>query len=151
MVDAYVGRYGYPALADELSGSIAARYRYIKAVQISTLRYLARVWQILEAADPALVTAETMLEYHQRAMPARRPPRGNEPAGSSSTQEGPNIGSDERHKGALRIPVAQPHTWGGDRNKAQRRRVARVDDQRPSRESALAASATVLAMGRNLL
>ena len=68
MVDAYVGRYGYPALADELSGSIAARYRYIKAVQISTLRYLARVWQILEAADPALVTAETMLEYHQRAM-----------------------------------------------------------------------------------
>ena len=68
MVDAYVKRYGYPVLADELSGSIAARYRHIKAVQISTLRYLARVWQILEAADPALLTAETMLEYHQRAM-----------------------------------------------------------------------------------
>ena len=68
MVDAYVKRYGYPVLADELSGSIAARYRYIKAVEISTLRYLARVWQILEAADPALLTAETMLEYHQKAM-----------------------------------------------------------------------------------
>ena len=68
MVDAYVKRYGYPVLANELSGSIAARYRYIKAVEISTLRYLARVWQILEAADPALLTAETMLEYHQKAM-----------------------------------------------------------------------------------
>ena len=68
MVDAYVKRYGYPVLADELSGNIAARYRYIKAVEISTLRYLARVWQILEAADPALLTAETMLEYHQKAM-----------------------------------------------------------------------------------
>ena len=68
MVDAYVKRYGYPVLADELSASIAARYRYIKAVEISTLRYLARIWQILEAADPALVTAETMLEYHQKAM-----------------------------------------------------------------------------------
>ena len=68
MVDAYVGRYGYPVLANELSSSIAARYRNIKAVQISTLRYLAKVWQILEAADPARVTAETMLEYHQRAM-----------------------------------------------------------------------------------
>ena len=68
MVDAYVKRYGYPVLADELSGSIAARYRYIKAVEISTLRYLAKVWQILEAADPALLTAETMLEYHQKAM-----------------------------------------------------------------------------------
>ncbi len=68
MVDAYVKRYGYPVLVDELSGSIAAQYRYIKAVEISTLRYLARVWKILKAADPALVTAETMLEYHQRAM-----------------------------------------------------------------------------------
>ena len=68
MVDAYVGRYGYPVLADELSSCIAARYRNIKAVQISTLRYLAKVWKILEAADPALLTAETMLEYHQRAM-----------------------------------------------------------------------------------
>ena len=58
----------YPVLADELSSGIAARYRYIKAVEISTLRYLARVWQILEAAEPALVTAETMLEYHQKAM-----------------------------------------------------------------------------------
>ena len=57
MVDAYVGRYGYPVLADELSSSIAARYRNIKAVQISTLRYLAKVWQILEAADPALLRA----------------------------------------------------------------------------------------------
>ena len=68
MVDAYVGRYGYPAQANELSSNIAARYRNIKAAQISTLRYLANVWQILEAADPARVTAETMLEYHQRAM-----------------------------------------------------------------------------------
>ena len=68
MVDAYAKRYGYPVLADELSSSIAARYRYIKAAEISTLRYLARVWQILEAADPALLTADTMLEYHQKAM-----------------------------------------------------------------------------------
>ena len=68
MVDAYVGRYGYPVLADELSSSIAAWYRDIKAVQISTLQYLARIWQILEAADPAVTIAETMLEYHQRAM-----------------------------------------------------------------------------------
>ena len=37
-------------------------------MEISTLRYLAKIWQILEAADPALLTAETMLEYHQRAM-----------------------------------------------------------------------------------
>ena len=68
MVDAYVGRYGYPAQVNELGRSIAARYRNLKAVQISTLRYLARVWQVLEAADAARVTAETMLEYHQRAM-----------------------------------------------------------------------------------
>ena len=68
MVDAYVGRYGYPAQANELGSSIAAWYRNMKAVQISTLRYLVKVWQILEAADAARVTAETMLEYHQRAM-----------------------------------------------------------------------------------
>ena len=68
LVDAYVGRYGFPNLANELSSSIAARYRNIKAVRISTLRYLAKIWQILEAADPARVTAETMLEYHERAM-----------------------------------------------------------------------------------
>ena len=68
LVDAYVGRYGFPNLANELSSSIAARYRHIKAVEISTLRYLAKVWQILEAADPALVTAETMRKYHERAM-----------------------------------------------------------------------------------
>ncbi len=68
MVDAYVERYGYPVQANELSISIAAGYRNMKAVQISTLRYLAKVWQILEAADAARVTAETMLEYHHRAM-----------------------------------------------------------------------------------
>ncbi len=68
LVDAYVGIYGNPVLADELSSSIAAQFRNMKAVQISTLRYLAKVWQILEAADAARVTAETMLEYHQRAM-----------------------------------------------------------------------------------
>ena len=68
MLDDYVGRYGYPVQADELSSSIAAGYRNIKAVEISTVRYLAKVWQILEAADAARATAETMLEYHQRAM-----------------------------------------------------------------------------------
>ena len=68
MLDAYVARYGYPVQANELSSSIAAGYRNMKAVQISTLRYLAKVWQILEASDAARVTAETMLEYHQRAM-----------------------------------------------------------------------------------
>ena len=68
LVDAYVERYGFPSLVDELRSCIAARYRDIKAVRISTLRYLAKIWQILKAADPALVTAETMLEYHERAM-----------------------------------------------------------------------------------
>ena len=68
LVDAYVGRYGFPNLANELSSSIAARYRHIKAVEISTLRSLVKIWQILEAADPALLTAETMMEYHQRRM-----------------------------------------------------------------------------------
>lgn len=68
MVDAYVKRYGDPVLADELSSNIAAQYRYIKSAEISTLRYLARIWQILGAADPALLTADTMLEYHERAM-----------------------------------------------------------------------------------
>ena len=110
MVDAYVGRYGYPALADELSGSIAARYRYIKAVQISTLRYLARVWQILEAADPALVTAETMLEYHQRAMRREdhlevmnlRVLAVRKKGSTSEVMRGIRAHSENR---------AQPHTW----------------------------------------
>ena len=68
MVDAYIPKHGFPNLGKELGSSIAARYRNSKATEISTLRYLAKIWQLLEAVDAALETAEVMLEYHQRAM-----------------------------------------------------------------------------------
>ena len=68
LVDAYIEKDGYPKLANELGSSIAARYRYTKGAKISTLRYLARIWQLLEAGEAALETAETMIEYHRTAM-----------------------------------------------------------------------------------
>ena len=51
-----------------MGSSIAARYHDTKGTEISTLRYLAMIWQRLEAAAAALETAEIMMEYHQRAM-----------------------------------------------------------------------------------
>ena len=71
MVDAYIEKNGYPNLAYELMSSVATRYRNIKSAEISTLRYLAMIWQRLEATEAALKTAETMLEFHQRAMERR--------------------------------------------------------------------------------
>ena len=68
VVDAHIKRNGSPILANELGSSIAARYHDTKGTEISTLRYLAMIWQRLEAADAALETAEIMMEYHQRAM-----------------------------------------------------------------------------------
>ena len=68
MVDAYIEKDGYPNLAYELMSSIAARYRNIKSAEISTLRYLAKIWQALEASEVALDTAEAMMKFHQRAM-----------------------------------------------------------------------------------
>ena len=68
MVDAYIPKHGFPNLGKELGSSIAARYSDSKATEISTLRYLAKIWQLLEAVDAALETAEIMMEYHQRAM-----------------------------------------------------------------------------------
>ena len=68
MVDAYIKKDGYPILANELASSLAARHRNIKGAGISTLRYLAMIWLLLEAADAALETAEILMEYHQRAM-----------------------------------------------------------------------------------
>ena len=70
-VDAYIEKDGYPNLAYELMSSIAARYRNIKSVEISTIRYLAMIWQRLEATEASLKTVETMLEFHQRAMERR--------------------------------------------------------------------------------
>ena len=68
LVDAHTKKDGSPILANELGSSIAARYHDSKGTEISTLRYLAMIWQRLEAADAALETAEIMMEYHQRAM-----------------------------------------------------------------------------------
>ena len=68
IVVAYIEQHGLPSLVKELESSIAARYRNNKGTEISTLRYLARIWQLLEAGDEALEAAEIMMEYHQRAM-----------------------------------------------------------------------------------
>ena len=68
LVDAHTKQDGSPILANELGSSIAARYHDTKGTEISTLRYLAMIWQRLEATDAALQTAEIMMEYHQRAM-----------------------------------------------------------------------------------
>ena len=68
IVDAYIKKDGFPNLVNELGSSIAARHRNTKGTEISTLRYLALIWQLLEAADAALETAEIMMEFHQRAM-----------------------------------------------------------------------------------
>ena len=68
IVDAYIKKDGFPNLVNELGSSIATRYRNNKATEIFTLRYLAKIWQLLEAVDAALETAEIMMEYHQRAM-----------------------------------------------------------------------------------
>ena len=68
MVDAYIEKDGYPKLANELTSSIVARHRNIKGAEISTLRYLAKIWQRLEASEAALQTAVTMMGFHQRAM-----------------------------------------------------------------------------------
>ena len=68
VVDAHTKKDGSPILANELGSSIAARYHDTKGTEISSLRYLAMIWQRLEAADAALETAEIMMEYHQRAM-----------------------------------------------------------------------------------
>ena len=68
ILDTYIEKHGFPNLVKEMGSSIAARYRNNKGTEISTLRYLATIWQLLEAADAALETAEIMMEYHQRAM-----------------------------------------------------------------------------------
>ena len=68
ILDTYIEKHGFPNLVKEMGSSIAARYRNNKGTEISTLRYLARIWQLLEAADAALETAEIMMEYHQRGM-----------------------------------------------------------------------------------
>ena len=68
LVDAYMKRDGSLTFANELGASIAARYRNIKGTEISTLRYLAMIWQRLEASDAALETAEITMEFHRRAM-----------------------------------------------------------------------------------
>ena len=68
MVDAHTKQDGSPILANELGSSIAARHHDTKGTEISTLRYLAMIWQQLQAADAALETAEIMMDYHQRGM-----------------------------------------------------------------------------------
>ncbi|MDE2940222.1 MAG: hypothetical protein OXR67_15100 [Chloroflexota bacterium] len=68
LVDSYVKEFGHPTLLKELSNTIAARYRYSRGVEISALRYLAKIWQTMEASGPALETAQAMLDFHQRAM-----------------------------------------------------------------------------------
>ena len=68
VVDAYIEKNGYPNLASELGSTIAARHRDIKGADISTLRYLAMIWQRLEASEAALETAETLMEFHRKAM-----------------------------------------------------------------------------------
>ena len=68
LVDAYTKKDRSPTLANELGANIATRYRNIKGTEISTLRYLAMIWQRLDAADAALETAEIMMEFHRRAM-----------------------------------------------------------------------------------
>ena len=68
IVDTYIKKDGFPNLVNEFGSSIAARHHNTKGAEISTLRYLAMIWQLLEAADAALETAEIMMEYHQRAM-----------------------------------------------------------------------------------
>ena len=68
ILDAYIEQHGLPSLVRELGSSIAARHRNNKGTEISTLRYLAMIWQLLETADAALETAEIMMEYHQKAM-----------------------------------------------------------------------------------
>ena len=68
MVDAHIKKDGSPILANELGSSIAARHHDTKGTEISTLRYLAMIWQRLEAADAALETAEIMMEFHRGAM-----------------------------------------------------------------------------------
>ena len=68
IVDAYIEKNGFTNLGNELGSSIAARYRNSKATEISTLRYLAKIWQLQEAVDAAFETAEIMIEYHHRAM-----------------------------------------------------------------------------------
>ncbi len=71
IVDSYIEKDGYPSLAYELMSSIAARYRNIKSAEISTIRYLALIWQRLEATEASLKTAETMLEFHHTALERR--------------------------------------------------------------------------------
>ena len=68
VVDAYIEKNGYPYLANELGSTIAARHRDIKGADISTLRYLAMIWQRLEASEAALETAEILMEFHRKAM-----------------------------------------------------------------------------------
>ena len=50
LVDAHVKKDGSPILANELVSSIAARYHDTKGTEISTLRYLSMIWQLLQAA-----------------------------------------------------------------------------------------------------
>ena len=68
MVDAYIEKNGYPNLANELGCTIAARHRNTKGAEISTLRYLAAIWQRMEASKSALDTAETIMKFHRKAM-----------------------------------------------------------------------------------
>ena len=68
MVDAFIKKNGYPLLANELASSLTARHRNTKGAKISTLRYLAMIWLLLEAADAALESTEILMEYHQKAM-----------------------------------------------------------------------------------
>ena len=68
MVDAFIKKNGYPLLANELASSLTARHRNTIGAKISTLRYLAMIWLLLEAADAALESTEILMEYHQKAM-----------------------------------------------------------------------------------
>ena len=68
LVAAFIQKDAYPNLVNELGSNIIARPSNTKGTEIPTLRYLAMIWQLLEAVDPALETAEVMMEYHQRVM-----------------------------------------------------------------------------------
>ena len=68
LVDACTGIEAHTNLLHDMGSSIAAQYRNTRSTGLATLKYLAMIWQLLEAADAAVETAEIMMEYHQKAM-----------------------------------------------------------------------------------
>ena len=122
MVDAYIEKDGYPKLTNELTSSIVARYRNIKGAEISTLRYLAKIWQRLEASEAVLQTAVTMMGFHQRAMERKDYVVVMSLLVLAARQRGATSRTRRDMRSLYEYLWAQLHARRGSRNKSKRRR-----------------------------